>query len=71
MKTSKHRRITPVMGRAALERDAQRRDQEHFNQRPDFLSGSLCSEPDLSFEQHLFPLVATNRLANGEERRRG
>ncbi len=70
MKTSKHRRITPTSASAALEREA-RREIEHFQRAILSYEDRFAREPHLSFEQHLFRLAATNRLADGEERRRG
>jgi hypothetical protein len=70
MKTSKHRRIMPSSSSAAFEREA-RREIEHFKRAIDSYADRFAREPHLSFEQHLFRLAATSRLAEGEERRRG
>jgi hypothetical protein len=69
MKTSKHRRITPSSSSAALGRDA-RREIEHFKRALNSYADRFASEPHLSFEQYFFRLTATNRLADGEGRRR-
>ncbi|MGH9504525.1 MAG: hypothetical protein ACRD20_16865 [Terriglobales bacterium] len=69
MKTSKHRRITPLSSSAAFEREV-RREIEHFQRAVNSYADRFAREPHLSFEQHWFRLAATNRLADGEERRR-
>ena len=70
MKSSKHRRITSSSSSAAFERDA-RREIEHFKRALSSYADRVASEPRLSFEQHFFRLAATNRMTDGEERRRG
>ncbi len=69
MKTSKHRRITPLSSSAAFEREA-RREIEHFQRAINSYADRFAREPHLSFEQHWFRLASTSRLADGEERRR-
>jgi hypothetical protein len=70
MKTSKHRRITPVSSSVAFERET-RREIEHFKRAINSYADRFAREPHLSFEQHLFRLAATSRLADVEQRRRG
>ena len=71
MKTSKHRRITPSSSSAAFERDV-RREIEHFKRAINSYADRFAREPHLSFEQHLYRLAATSRMATGTgtERRR-
>jgi hypothetical protein len=64
MKTSKHRRITPSSSSAAFERDA-RREIEHFKHAINSYADRFAREPHLSFEQHLYRLAATSRMATG------
>lgn len=69
MKTSKHRLITPSSSSVALERET-RREIEHFKRAINSYADRFAREPHLSFEQHLFRLAATSRLAEAGERRR-
>ena len=70
MKTSKHRRITPVIERRP--RSAMRGERSNtFKRALSSYADRFAREPHLSFEQHLFRLAANSRLAEGEERRRG
>jgi hypothetical protein len=71
MKTSKHRRISLSSSSAAFERDA-RREIEHFKRAINSYADRFAREPHLSFEQHLYRLAATSRMATGtgENRRR-
>jgi hypothetical protein len=70
MKNSKRRPSTSGLGRAAREHNAQ-------DEIKSFLSALVsyperfAQEPDLSFEKHLFQLVAASRIAGSEQRRRG
>jgi hypothetical protein len=58
------------MGRAARERDVQHEIKSFLSALVTYPE-RFAVEPDLSFEQHLFQLVAANQLAHGEQRRRG
>jgi hypothetical protein len=70
MKNSKRRPSVSGMGRAARERDVQHEIKSFLSALVTYPE-RFAVEPDLSFEQHLFQLVAANQLANDEQRRRG
>ena len=70
MKNSKRCPSASGMGRAAPERDAQHEIKSFLSALASYPE-RFALEPDLSFEQHLFQLVAANQLANGERQRRG
>ena len=70
MKNSKRRPIVSGLGRAARKRDVQHEIKSFLSALVSY-PDRFAVEPDLSFEQHLFRLAAANRLAEGEERRRG
>jgi len=70
MKNSKRRPSASGLGRATRERDAQYEIKSFLSALVSY-PDRFAREPHLSFEQHLFQLVAASQLANGEERRRG
>ncbi len=69
MKTSKHRPSASGLSRAARERDVQ-------NEIRNFLTALVsypdrfATDPDLSFEQHLFQWVAANQMPSRAGNRR-
>src|SRR5713226_3698962 len=69
MKNSKRRPSASGVGRAARERDAQQEIKSFLSALASYPE-RFALEPDLSFEQHLFHLVAANQLANSEGHRR-
>ena len=69
MKNSKRRPSASGVGRAARERDAQQGIKSFLSALASYPE-RFALEPDLSFEQHLFQLVAANQLANSEGHRR-
>ena len=71
MKNSKRRPSASGLGRATTrERDVQYEIKSFLSALVSY-PDRFAREPRLSFEQHLFRLVAANQMANGEERRRG
>jgi hypothetical protein len=70
MKNSKRRPSASGMGHAARERDVQHEIKSFLSALVTYPE-RFAAQPDLSFEQHLFQLVAANQLANHEQRRRG
>jgi hypothetical protein len=70
MKNSRRRPNASGMGRAARERDVQHEIKSFLSALVSY-QDRFAQEPDLSFEQHLFQLVAAGRLASSEQRRRG
>jgi hypothetical protein len=70
MKNSKRRPSASGLGRAARERVVQHEIKRFLSALVTYPE-RFAVEPDLSFEQHLFQLVAANQLANDEQRRRG
>ena len=70
MKNNKRRPSASGMGRAARECDVQYEIKSFLSALVSY-PDRFAVEPDLSFEQHLFQLLAAHQLANGEERRRG
>jgi hypothetical protein len=69
MKNGKRRPSTSGMGRAARERDVQHEIKSFLRALVTY-PDRFAREPELSFEQHLFQLVAANQLATGERRPR-
>jgi hypothetical protein len=69
MKNSKRRPSTSGLGRAARERDVQHEIKSFLSALVSY-PDRFAVEPGLSFEQHLFQLVAASQLANGEQQRR-
>lgn len=70
MKTSKRRPSASGMSRAAAERDVQHEIKSFLSAVATY-PDRFALEPDLSFEQHLFQLVAANQLGSREGRGRG
>jgi len=70
MKNSKRRPSPSGLSRAAKERDA-RHEIKSFLSALVSYPDRFAVEPGVSFEQHLFQLVAANQLAGNEQRRRG
>ena len=70
MKNSKRRPSASGLSRAARERDVQHEIKSFLSALVSY-PARFAVEPDLSFEQHLFQLVAANQLAGNEQRRRG
>jgi hypothetical protein len=71
MKNSKRRpNAASGLGRAARERDVQHEIKSFLSALVSY-PDRFALEPNLSFEQHLFQLVAANQLASGEGHRRG
>ena len=70
MKKSKRRPSTPGLGRAARERDVKHEIKSFLSALISY-QDRFAHEPDLSFEKHLFQLVAANQIAASEQRRRG
>ena len=69
MKNSKRRPSTSGVGRAAQERDVQHEIKSFLSALVTY-PDRFAREPELSFEQHLFQLVAANQLTGSEGRRR-
>ena len=69
MKNSKRRPSASGLGRAARERDVQHEIKSFLSALVSY-PDRFAVEPELSFEQHLFQLVAANQLASREEHRR-
>ena len=69
MKNHKRRPSVSGLGRAARVRDAQYEIKSFLSALVSY-QDRFAVEPDLSFEQHLFQLVAASQLSNGEQRRR-
>ena len=70
MKNRKRRPSISGLGRAARERDVQHEIKSFLRALVSY-QDRFAQDPDLSFEQHLFQLVAANRMAGSEQRRRG
>ncbi|HEX3352087.1 MAG: hypothetical protein ACRD3H_03805 [Terriglobales bacterium] len=70
MKNSKRRPSNSEPGRATRERDAEQEIKSFLSALVSY-PARFARQPDLSFEQHLFQLVAGNRVAGSEHRRRG
>ena len=70
MKNSKRRPSPSGLGRAAHVRDVQYEIKSFLSALVSY-PDRFALEPNLSFEQHLFQLVAANQLASGEGHRRG
>jgi len=70
MKNSKRRPNASGLGRATRERDVQHEIKSFLSALVSY-PDRFALEPSLSFEQHLFQLVAANQLASGEGHRRG
>ncbi len=70
MKNHKRRPSVSGLGRAARERDAQYEIKSFLSALVSY-PDRFAVEPDLSFEQHLFQLVAASQLASNERHRRG
>jgi hypothetical protein len=69
MKNRKRRPNASGMGRATRERDVQHEIKSFLKALVSY-PDRFAIEPGLSFEKHLFQLVAASRMANTEERRR-
>jgi hypothetical protein len=69
MKNNKHRPSASGLGRVTRERDVQYEIKSFLSALVSY-PDRFAVEPELSFEQHLFQLVAANQLASREERRR-
>ena len=70
MKNSKRRPSASGVGRTARERDAQHEIKNFLSALVSYPS-RFALEPELSFEQHLFQLVAASQMASREGHRRG
>jgi hypothetical protein len=70
MKNSKRRPRASGLGRVTRERDVQGEIKSFLSALVSY-QDRFAREPHLSFEQHLFRLAATDRLANSGERHRG
>jgi hypothetical protein len=70
MKNSKRRPSASGVSRAARERDVQHEINSFLSALVSY-PDRFAVEPDLSFEQQLFQLVAGSQLADSEQRRRG
>ena len=70
MKNSKGRPSASGVGRAARERDVQHEIKNFLNALVSY-PDRFAVEPELSFEQHLFQLVAASQIASREGHRRG
>jgi len=70
MKKTKRRPSVSGLGRAVRERDVQFEIKSFLSALASY-EDRFGREPDLSFEQHLFQLVAAHRLAHGAARHRG
>ena len=68
MKNSKRRPRASGLGRVTCERDVQREIKSFLSALVSY-QDRFAREPDLSFEQHLFRVAATDQLATGERRR--
>jgi hypothetical protein len=69
MKNSKRRPRSSGVCRAADERDVQYEIKMFLSALGSY-PDRFAREPNLSFEQHLFRVVATSQVATGGERRR-
>ena len=69
MKNNKRRPSASGLGRVTRERDVQYEIKSFLSALVSY-PDRFAVEPELSFEQHLFQLVAANQLASREERRR-
>ena len=70
MKNSKRRPSASGVGRAARERDVQHEIKNFLSALVSY-PDRFAVEPELSFEQHLFRLVAASQMASREGHRRG
>jgi hypothetical protein len=70
MKNSKRRPSISGVGRAARERDVQHEIKNFLSALVSY-PDRFALEPELSFEQHLFQLVAAGQMASREGHRRG
>jgi len=70
MKNRKRRPSATGLGRAARERDVQYEIKSFLSALVSY-PDRFALEPGISFEKHLFQLVAASQLAGNDQRRRG